>query len=322
MKKPTLSILMPVFNGERYIRESIASILGQTYTDFELIIVNDGSTDDTASIVREFKDPRIRFIHRENNKGVVYSRNEVLDAARGDILAFFDADDLAHPDKFWLQIDFLQKHPGIAIVGTRAFRIGPEGDRLGSWPLHGHPEKIRARMLFHNAFVNSSVVFRNETLSGLRCTKGMAPCEDYLLWWQMMKQGQAHILNKTLTRYRVHPASLTGAFPDTLHSCDRIVTRMILEDAGLQPTEVELSTHLALKYGRRIVSVKELKTLRNWLVRLAREQIIVPGRIMRITLLNRWAKVVYLCRSNPILMLRAILEFGCWLYLTRKAKGE
>ncbi|MBE0641940.1 MAG: glycosyltransferase [Bacteroidales bacterium] len=317
MNTPSLSILMPVYNGERYLRESISSILNQSFHDFELIIVNDGSQDGTAGLVSRYTDPRIRFIDRKENLGVVHSRNEALDAARGDFLAFFDADDIAHPEKFSIQMDFMRKNPEVGVLGTTALRIGPRGEVLGKWKLRGQSDHIRARMLFHNAFVNSSVIFRNDVLSALRFTEGMAPCEDYLFWWKMIQGTKAHILRRSLTLYRVHQDSLTGANPGTLARCDREVTRIILEDAGIRLSEDLLCLHLELKSGRSLKRKADLKALRNWLLQMETQQQVVPHRIMRNTLVNRWIKVIWLCRRYPLLMLRALADLRLWIVVTK-----
>jgi len=309
--------MMPVFNGERYLRESIASLLEQTYRDFELIIVNDGSTDGTLQVTREFADPRIRLLDRSLNRGVVYSRNEALDAAQGEFLAFFDADDVAHPDKFRIQLQYLRHHPELGLVGSTARRIGPRGEHLGHWKLHGGPDELIANMLFHNAFVNSSVVFRKEALDGLRFVEGLAPCEDYLFWWMMMQHNRASILGPPLLSYRVHGQSLTGSQPERLQHCDREVARNILTGAGMEPTENELDGHLGLKYGRRLKHAGELSALRSWFLKLAREQRSAPRQVMRRVLINRWLKVIYLCRPRLLLMLSAGADLRFWAELLR-----
>jgi glycosyltransferase involved in cell wall biosynthesis len=130
-----VSVVMATYNGERFIGAAIDSILAQTHSNFELIVVDDASTDATSGILAAFTDPRLRVIHSPANNGVARARNRGFDCARGDYIALLDHDDLSHPTRLARQVEYLETHPGIVLVGTltqqlrdgRLDRVRPAG---------------------------------------------------------------------------------------------------------------------------------------------------------------------------------------------------
>jgi len=130
VSEPLVSVNMVVFNGERFIGEAIQSILDQTYTHFELVIMDDGSTDNTNIIVNSFSDPRIQFITSEKNNGIVHARNTALDISKGDYIAILDADDISLPARLEVEVSFLESNPEFGLVGGRAELIDENGEGL------------------------------------------------------------------------------------------------------------------------------------------------------------------------------------------------
>ncbi len=128
MKNPKVTVLMSVYNGEKYLNEAIDSILEQTFKDFEFFIINDGSVDRTADILKSYKDPRIKIINNKNNIGLTKSLNKGLKIAKGEYIARMDADDVSMPNRLIKQVDFLDRNLDVAIVGTNYFRINEKGD--------------------------------------------------------------------------------------------------------------------------------------------------------------------------------------------------
>ncbi|MDD4353774.1 MAG: glycosyltransferase family A protein, partial [Candidatus Nanoarchaeia archaeon] len=133
MKNHRISVIMSAYNTERYIAEAIESILNQTFKDFEFIIIDDGSTDDSLKIIKRYvkKDRRIKLIHNKKNIGLTKSLNKGLKIAKGQYIARMDADDISLPQRFQIQYDFLEKNKDIFLIGTTAFLIDDKGDRLG-----------------------------------------------------------------------------------------------------------------------------------------------------------------------------------------------
>ena len=118
MNLPLVSVVMPVYNGEKYLKEAIDSVLSQSYQNIELVIVNDGSTDSGSQIVKKYTDPRIRFVENESNSGIVYSRNKGLESATGKYVATLDSDDIALPDRIEKQVLFLENNSEYGMCGT------------------------------------------------------------------------------------------------------------------------------------------------------------------------------------------------------------
>lgn len=195
MDLPLVSVVLPVYNCEKYLEESISSILAQSYGDFELIIINDGSTDGSSAIIAGFNDPRIRLFDQEN-RGLSASLNRSICLARGRYLARQDADDVSFPDRLTRQVEFLENHPEYCMVGAWS-QIWQEA--VPTRRSHRHPEKngaLKFNLLFDSYFVHSSVMLRKSVLDsvGFYTEKPGQP-EDYQLWSRMLRGGYGRMAN-------------------------------------------------------------------------------------------------------------------------------
>jgi glycosyltransferase involved in cell wall biosynthesis len=205
-----LSILMPAFNAGKYIREAIGSILCQTFTDYELIIVNDGSTDDTSDIISSFEDDRIHEI-KCPHRGVAASLNTGLAHARGKYIARFDADDICHPHRLERQFVFLEQHPDYVLVGSDAEYIMEDGEHLFRFSCPAHTDKeIRQQVYRICPFIHSAVMYNKQAV----INAGGYPVyahnfEDYLLWTQLLTKGKLHNLPEPLLKVRFNASSVT-----------------------------------------------------------------------------------------------------------------
>lgn len=201
---PAISVLLPVYNGSRYLKEALDSILQQTCTDFELIIINDGSRDDSAAIIAEVEDPRIRYFEQENI-GLAATLNRAISLSRGAYLARQDQDDISYPTRFEKQLRFLGEHPACGMVGTWA-EIWQEEQKTGK--SHRHPADnatLQFELLFNNPFVHSSVMIRREVFDkvGLYCTdSSRQPPEDYEMWSRIARRYQVANIPEVLHVYR------------------------------------------------------------------------------------------------------------------------
>lgn len=211
-----ISVVIPVHNGKKYLAQAIDSVLAQTHRDLELLIVNDGSTDGTAAIIRHYeeRDPRVRCLYQENG-GVATAGNRGLEEARSEWVARLDADDIFLPEKLERQRAFLSRHPDVKIIGTLAGFINHAGKPLGIVGTEGPFTRAEYdRLVRENRpvyFVNSSTLMHRDTVlaaGGYR--EAFAPAEDVDLWIRMAERG--HLMLKvpeTLLRYRLHGESLT-----------------------------------------------------------------------------------------------------------------
>ncbi len=209
---PLVTVLMPVRNGAVHLQASLDSILTQTFADFELLVIDDGSTDETPGILRAVCDPRLRVVTHPQNLGLVPTLNEGLELACGEFVARQDHDDLSQPDRLQKQVDHLRAHPKCALVGCQAWQIG-EDDRP-VLPLFRPllAESIRWYLCFDNAFVHSTVMFRRAVI---RDEAGGYPAslhsEDYALWSRVARNHATANLPERLLHYREHGGSVTGS---------------------------------------------------------------------------------------------------------------
>jgi Glycosyl transferase family 2 len=201
---PPVSVVLPVYNGEAFLAEAIGSILGQSFRDFELIAIDDGSTDGSASILDAVRDMRMRVIHQAN-AGLAASLNRGISLARGKYIARQDHDDLSLPMRFTRQVQFLEQNPDCALVGTRAEIRSGDGPAMR---FHDHPAEdaaLRFELLFDNPFVHSSVMLRKravEAVGGYSTDPARQPPEDYELWSRLARCYQVANLPERLTVYR------------------------------------------------------------------------------------------------------------------------
>lgn len=201
---------MPAFNAGQFISEAIKSVLAQTFENFELMVVNDGSTDNTAEIVESFSDKRVKLINQPNT-GIAGALNSGLTHAAADIIARFDADDVCMPERLEKQYAFLKQNREYIAVGSDAEYTDAEGRHLFNFNCIGHThEEIEKKILVYCPFIHSGVMYRKDAV---KITGGYNEhahtFEDYLLWVRLIKQGKFHNINERLLKVRFHPASVT-----------------------------------------------------------------------------------------------------------------
>lgn len=210
--RPLVSVLLPVYNGEKFLSEAIESVLQQTFMDFELLILDDGSIDGSLAICQHFEriDRRVRVFHREN-RGLVITLNEMIDMANGEILARMDADDICLPQRFERQVDFLRLHPDIDVVGTSIIHINSAGQRIGPIDNPLDHDSIEALLLNgHCAIAHPSVMVRAEAIIKAGGYREAFPCaQDFDLWLRMSEQGRLANIPDRLLLYRLHPGSIS-----------------------------------------------------------------------------------------------------------------
>lgn len=209
MKQESLiSVVMPVYNGEKYLREAIESILKQTYTDFEFLIINDGSSDNTDEIIRSYTDRRIVYLQNDGNRGLVYTLNYGISVAKGEYIARMDADDISFPERFTQQIDAFRNDPKLGFCGTWAKVIGTQKP----FRVESDPEKLRCKLLFKNQFVHSSLMFRRELLLAEwpPYKKDNFPAEDYALWIDLATKTKMTNIPMFLLGYREHASQISS----------------------------------------------------------------------------------------------------------------
>ena len=208
---PFISVLMPVYNGAKHLREAIDSILTQTYDDFELIIIDDCSKDNTVEIVKSYTDKRIILLQNEVNLRTASSLNKAIGLAKGKYLARMDQDDISYPNRFEKQVAFLERNPDYGICGTQIRNFGEHvaEETDTNFPLTY--EELQLMNLFFVAFAHTTVMMRRSTLidNDLRYRVGVI-AEDYSLWKQILLIAKGRNLDKVLMKRRIHGTSTTS----------------------------------------------------------------------------------------------------------------
>jgi len=209
---PLVSVLMTVYNGERYLRSALDSILCQTYTHFELLVTDDGSQDGTWELLAGLAatDSRVRLFRNQLNLGVPRSMNSLFSLASGAYITRHDADDVSCPERFARQVDFLNDHLTIGVIGTRVQLVDAQDqpvDRTWFTPKLTNDE-IQAELLRDNCLCQGSVMFRRQVLETVGGYDESSLTEDYDLWLRMAEVTQFAVLDEVLYQYRLHPASL------------------------------------------------------------------------------------------------------------------
>lgn len=204
----TVSILVLSYNREKYIATAIDSVLAQTYTNFELVIIDDGSTDNTAEVLAKYTDPRIKKILHTTNAGLHARRAESLTYATGKYVAVLDSDDIwTDPTKLEQQVDYLEAHPTCALVGTFITLCDPAGQTIGRNRYHTTDSDIRRNILRRNQFTHSSVLMRASSLQAVAGYRDTGLAEDLDLFLQLGMVGTFANLPEYMTAYRIHTES-------------------------------------------------------------------------------------------------------------------
>lgn len=244
MARPMVSVLMSVYNGERYLRESVESILNQTFTDFEFLIIDDGSKDGSREVIRSYSDLRIRLVQNERNMGLTCSLNKGLKLARGEYIARQDSDDVSSHDRLEKQVYWLNRHPKVVLVSSNVQFIDSEGRYLGQSRRTGDPDLVAWYLLFYNHVAGHSVVmFRQKTVMDLGgYSESYHYAQDHELWLRLVEAGDIVVLPDILLQWRQHDENIS--FKDkrkqeefSLHATKQRISKLVGEEVSL--TEME-----------------------------------------------------------------------------------
>lgn len=214
-KNIPVTVCMSVYNSEKYLREAIESILNQTFSDFEFLIVNDGSTDNSLEILKNYEkqDPRIKLVNHQQNKGWVEVANEEINLAQGEFFARMDPDDISMPNRIELQYNFMINHPQHVCVGAKVLMIDMEGDALKIFPFYQTHQAIDSAHLRGEggAMVHPAAMFRLKSLKQLGgFDSASKPVEDFDLFLRLAELGEIENLPEVLLKYRQHLHSFTS----------------------------------------------------------------------------------------------------------------
>lgn len=271
---PRVSVLMPAYNAEKYIGAAIESVLNQTFTDFELIIVNDGSTDNTPNIIHEYEqhDNRIRFINNRINSGLVAVLNQGLDLCRGEYIARMDSDDIARKNRLELQVKYMDAHPGTGLLGG-AYQMFGTKSALITLPCD---VKI-LDLLKQCCIAHPTVMMRASVLRKyqLYYDPEYQHAEDYELWSRMIRYTEIQNLPDILLDYRWHGENISATKSDIQLNNSRKIQQNILDYLTTNPKYQNILSDIFINGNDVVLGFK----LPRWM-----------GRIIRIFIFNRTAR--------------------------------
>ena len=260
---PKISVVMPAYNAENYIAEAIDSILNQTFTDFEFIIIDDCSSDRTAEIVKSCTDPRIRFYRNEHNMGVAATLNRGLDLATGEYIARMDSDDISLPERFEKQVRFMDEHLEVAVLGTGIeLFFAQHGERIFSQK----PEELKIDLLFGNCFAHPAVMMRAAYFggSGFRYDNRFNKMEDFDLWDRVSQHYAIASLPELLLKYRIHPNQVTQKLSEENIKQTKALKERQLQRFGIASEKQSASLYIDYCTGKFEKTENNIKRLSDF----------------------------------------------------------
>ena len=250
-RNPVVSVLMSVYNDERFLKAAVESILAQSYTDLEFVIIDDGSSDGSAEVLRDVKDARLKIAFSKRNWGLTASLNRGMRSCRGKYLARIDSDDIADPERLRRQVDFLEKQADIGIVGSSRLLIDEAGQVIGCSHPPADDLAIRWKSLLGNPFGHPTIMLRMDLLKRhrLQYDRSFRTAQDYELWTRLLRVTRGANLREPLVRYRLRRGSSRTDKTRQLDCHDRIAALAIRRMLPEFPLSDEQVKNLRGRYG-------------------------------------------------------------------------
>ncbi|MEZ2718662.1 glycosyltransferase [Niallia circulans] len=256
-----VSVIMPVYNSELYLRESIESVLTQSFTDFEFIIIDDGSSDNSLSIIKSYNDERINVVINEENLGIVDSLNKALMIAKGTYIARMDADDICHKDRLSIQVEFLEKYHDIGCCGSFVQILN-----TNKIIKHEHnPGKLHSNLLFKSDISHPAVMIRKSILldNNIKYNKSYTHAEDYRLWTEIAAKSKLANINEVLLYYRLHYQSVSHIYSKEQRKNALLIQKQLLEELGINE-RFDISIHQDIVLQTYIYNFNFLNKIIDW----------------------------------------------------------
>ena len=262
MQIPEISVIIPVFNAAPFLKESIESILNQTFSDFELLILNDKSTDKSLEIIKKFQlqDNRIIIIDKAQNTGPANLRNEGINAAKGNFIALMDADDISLPTRFEKQIAVLKNNPEIGVCGTWFTFFGSEKNKIIKHSINS--DAIKVSFLHSCNIGNPTVMFKKEVLGDLKFDNDYVPVEDYDLWSRLLAKTSFYNIPESLLNYRQHNNNISKTKIDNVNRSVQKVKINQLHNLDIAAEDPKIEFYLnAISYKKGLSPEEVIETI-------------------------------------------------------------
>jgi len=293
---PKISVVMPVYNAETYLNDAIKSILQQTFIDFEFIIINDGSTDNSHNIIESFSDNRIVYLNNAVNQGIVAALNAGVNVSKGKYFARMDADDISMPNRLYEQYSFLETNQDIALCGTYADVINKDNNKIGAYtPILKH-DGLKINQLFRNGFVHPSILAKLEVIKRFKYTYDYQYAEDYFLFTQISLQYKVANIGKPFLHYRLHSENITNKKIEVIKESEKKVIsfqleRLFGENLREDDIIIQLSVYRS-EFDR--VQIADIEKHFNKIKEYNNVKAIYEKALLEKMLHDKWYEVLYL----------------------------
>ncbi|MEI7525473.1 MAG: glycosyltransferase [Mariniphaga sp.] len=326
--KPLVSVLMPVYNEEKYLAAAIESILNQTFNDFEFIIIDDCSTDETWAILNRYTDPRLLLIQNKENLGHTKSLNKALAHAQGKYLARMDGDDISLPTRFSSQVKYMEEHPEIGVLGTGFLFMDKDGNTTQTVQFPTQHGVLKWCLFFYDPIVHPSVMMRRgivEEAEGYNSDLRYA--EDYDLWRRLSCVAHLSNLPDVLLHLRKHAANVSILHEEELwkysiQTCNLMISQIINEKVSVMTiqrlwdnnfktvSDVRSVAELVYKIYKSVVSDEELSTVEKRTIRKDAALKLYCLTIPWVKSPCVWGGLFRVCYLDPLFPLRLVKRFS------------
>jgi glycosyltransferase involved in cell wall biosynthesis len=305
LPSPLVTVLMPVYNGEKYLREAIESILNQTFSDFEFLILDDGSTDNSLDIIQSYKDSRIRVVQNDENLRLIATLNKGIQLAQGEYIARMDCDDISLPKRLERQVEFMNLNPDVGICGSWVKTIGEKKGYLWNFPTSF--SEIKTKLLFRCTFAHPSIMIRKSmfTKHNLYYDSNYLHAEDFELWQRSCEYFSLRNIPEVLLKYRILSSSISHSNSEIQSMTLRRIHEKTILRLGLN---IDVET-LSYQSGSNISQVKNIYDNLIALWEQNKVKKFAPDDILEEVIFDRWFTVCYYSTKIGLNTWRLFWEF-------------
>lgn len=309
-----ISVIVPMYNAATFLKATVDSILAQTCKNFELLLIDDCSTDNTLEVAYSFSDPRIRVIKNEKNRGAGVTRNKGIESAQSAYLAFCDADDIMMPDRLEKQLNFMELHRDIDICGSFVKLINENGNVIGKYTFHTEHDDIAVDLFLRCAFQQSTAFIRRSRFeqSGLKYKENHF-AEDFDLWANAVRKLKFHVLPLFLICYKISESQLTATSWEKQRRDALLTYKQMMDDLGVTYNDHIVTVHYEIAHRKKTVIPKEWIQeyegfCRECLSRNKQIQL-YDDKIWRQAIIHNYKKSQYLIHNKIVATIKTLFKF-------------
>lgn len=317
-----LSVIMPVYNTkEEYLIAAIESVLVQSFPDFELIIADDGSEEKCLDCIKKYDDQRIKIIRSDKNLGVSAASNRALEAARGEYIVRMDSDDVAYPERFRIQTDYMDAHPEVVVCGTACKKMGT--DEVYTFLRNDIPrEVVQVRLLLGNINLsNPTVIIRRNVFNeyGIKYDEKIKYAIDYGLWVDCIRVGDIKVIPEVLLEYREHAGQVSSAHKNEQRECSNYIRSKQLKELGAELSADEWKEFLKIREFEGIIDLYLLDSIIKKIETSNGIRGIYKDNILHYECIRWWGTAIRKQKGKIGTVIKAIGNLRTWEIFSPKA---